>query len=101
MCILCAVPDPPTGVSYKVFGTADILISWSTPSPDALRGHRKTYYVKILLDGTTRGVLQVNEPSALVNASVGVANGRTHDFVVSYLVCAYIMKCIYSSSGNF
>ena len=70
-----------------MFGTADILISWLMPSPSSLRGYRKTFYLKILLDGTTRGVLQVNEPSVLVNASVGVANGRTHDIVVSYVVC--------------
>ena len=33
--ILHSVPDPPTGVSFLVFGTADVQVSWTMPNPAA------------------------------------------------------------------
>ena len=81
--ILHSVPDPPTGVSFLVFGTADVQVSWTMPDPASLRGAHHHFYVKIFNNGTLRGELQVNEPSILLNTSVGVMSGCTQDIVVS------------------
>ncbi len=78
-----SVPDPPTGVSFLVFGTADVQISWTMPNSLSLRGDNQLFFVKIFNNGTLRGELQVNETSILLNASVGVVNGCTQDIEVS------------------
>ena len=72
------VPDPPTGVTYYVFGTADIQINWTVPSSEDLRGQNRTYYVRL-----PNGEIQVDDPSVLVNASVGVLSGTFQDIAVS------------------
>ena len=66
------------------------------PSRDTLRGPGQTFYVQIFDDGSLRGELQVNKPSVLVNASVGVASGRVLDVVVSYIR----IKCIRGKLWN-
>ena len=71
----------------QVFGTADILISWSMPSPRTLRGPGQTFYVQIFYNGTLQGEVQVDELSVFVNASDGVVNGRVQNIAVSY-VCS-------------
>ena len=81
--LFCAVPDPPTGVSFFVFGTADIQITWTMPNRDSLRGRSQTFYVKLFSNDTFTGEIQVDQPSVLVNASVGVVSGRTQDIAVS------------------
>ena len=79
------MPDPPTGVNYFVFGTADIQISWTEATFDRLKGPTPaTYYVKVYSsNGTCMGELQVNELSVVVNASVGVTHGDIQDVAVS------------------
>ena len=79
------VPNPPTGVSYLPFGTADFQIRWEMPSRNTLRGPGQTFYVQIFDNGSLRGELQVDELSVLVNASVGALRGRVQDIVVSYV----------------
>lgn len=78
-----SVPDPPTGVSFLVFGTADVRVSWIMPDYLSLRGADQLFYIKIFNNGSLRGELQVDEPSVLLNASVGVMSGCTQDIVVS------------------
>ena len=68
-----------------MFGTADILISWSMPNPHTLRGPGQTFYVQIFYDGSLQGEVQVDELSVFVNASVGVVSGRDQDIAVSYV----------------
>ena len=67
----------------RVFGTADIQISWSMPNPHTLRGPGQTFYVQIFYDGTLRGEVQVDELSVFVNASDGVVSGRVQNIAVS------------------
>ena len=75
----CVVPDPPFGVAFLVFGTADVQINWTLPiSVESLRGHRRAFYVRL-----PNGELQVDTPTVLVNASVGMIPGVTQDISVS------------------
>ena len=70
-------------MSFLAFGTADVQISWTMPIPLTLRGANQLFYVKIFDNGTLRGELQVDEPSVLLNASVGVVSGCPQDIEVS------------------
>ena len=84
MCVN-AVPEPPTGVNDTVFGTADILLNWTEPTFDRLKGETPTYYVKLYSsNGTCTGALQVDQPWVVVNASVGVTRGDSQDVAVSH-----------------
>lgn len=78
------MPDPPTGVTSFVFGTSDIQINWTSSSMDSLRGpiDSLTYYVKVYNNGYCSGELGVQEPSVLVNESVGVIRGVPQDIAV-------------------
>ena len=80
-----AVPDRPIGVISETFGTSDLLIRWSMPSPFTLRGPGQTFYVQIFYEGTLRGEVQVDETSVFVNSSVGVVSGLVQNIVVSYV----------------
>ena len=79
------MPEPPTGVMFFIFGTADIEVNWTVPTLDNLRGQRRTYYVKVYSNDSCRGEIQVNESSVLVNASVGIVRGLPQDIAVSIL----------------
>lgn len=70
-------------MSFLVFGTADVQISWTMPNSSTLRGANQLFYIKIFDNGTLRGELQVDEPFVLLNASVGVVSGYTQDIEVS------------------
>lgn len=72
------------GVMSEAFGTADIRIHWNRPDPLTLRGRYETFFVRIFYGGTLRGEVQVDDPTVLLNSSVGVVNGRTQNIVVSY-----------------
>jgi hypothetical protein len=71
----------------EAFGTADLLIRWSMPDSNTLRGPGQTFYVQIFYDGTLLGEVQVDELSVFLNSSVGVMSGRVQNIVVNYILC--------------
>ena len=87
-----SVPEPVTGLLIDAFGTADFEVNWTAPTLDDLRGQRPTYYVKVYSGNNCRGEIQVNEPSALVNASVGIVRGIPQQIAVSVFSLNTISK---------
>ncbi len=75
-----SVPNPPTGLTAVVTGTASIMLQWDQPRPHLVRGNDTIYYIIFQNGNMTSNVPMLN----LINSSL-ILRGAIQTIQVKYL----------------